>query len=85
MEELSDMNSEIDVNILVSIYNEKINALSSSNVLLEARLKSIVQEFTKEKNTLLMANLELQKELDLLKTSEKSSGKESRVKTLGEE
>jgi len=79
------MNSEIDVNILVSIYNEKINSLSSSNVLLEARLKSIVQEFAKEKNTLLMANLELQKELDLLKNSDKSNGKESKVKTLGEE
>jgi len=78
------MNSEIDVNILISIYNEKINSLTSSNLLLEARLKSIVQEFSKEKNTLLMANLDIQKELDLLKNTNKSSGKESRVKTLGD-
>ena len=30
------MNGEIDVNILASVYSEKINALTSQNIFLEA-------------------------------------------------
>ena len=60
------MNGEIDVNILASVYSEKINALTSQNILLEAKLKSIIKDFGEEKNKLLMANLELQRQLDTL-------------------
>jgi len=60
------MNGEIDVNILASVYSEKINALTSQNILLEAKLKSIIKDFSEEKNKLLMANLELQRQLDTL-------------------
>jgi hypothetical protein len=60
------MNSEIDVNLLVTVYNERINALYSQNILLEARLKSLIRDFTEEKNKLMMANLELQRQLDIL-------------------
>jgi hypothetical protein len=67
------MNSEIDVNLLVSIYNEKINSLTSQNILLEARLKSLIRDYSEEKNKLLMANLELQRKLDSLDDSSPSS------------
>jgi hypothetical protein len=60
------MNSEIDVNLLVTVYNERINALYSQNILLEARLKSLIRDCTEEKNKLMMANLELQRQLDVL-------------------
>jgi hypothetical protein len=74
------MNSEIDVNLLVSIYNEKINSLTSQNILLEARLKSLVRDYSEEKNKLLMANLELQRKLDSLGDESLSSSTSSTSK-----
>lgn len=69
------MNSEIDVNLLVTVYNERINALYSQNILLEARVKSLIKDYTEEKNKLMMANLELQRQLDVL--NDKSASKRS--------
>jgi flagellar capping protein FliD len=69
------MNSEIDVNLLVSVYNEKINSLTSQNILLEARLKSLIKDYTEEKNKLLMANLELQRKLDSLEDKPSANSK----------
>jgi len=63
------MNSEIDVNLLVTVYNERINALYSQNILLEARLKSLIRDYTEDKNKLMMSNLELQRQLDILNDS----------------
>ena len=63
------MNSEIDVNLLVTVYNERINALYSQNILLEARLKSLIRDYTEDKNKLMMSNLELQRQLDVLNVS----------------
>lgn len=60
------MNSEIDVNLLVTVYNERINSLYTQNILLEARLKSLIKDCTEEKNKLMMANLELQRQLDII-------------------
>lgn len=67
------MNSEIDVNLLVSVYNERLVALTSQNVILEARIKSLIKDYTEEKNKLMLANLELQRKLD--SSSEETSSK----------
>ena len=53
------MNSEVDVNILVNLYNQKISTLTNQNILLEA------------KNQLLTENLNLQNKYDELKNSRK--------------
>ena len=55
MEELSDMqqNSEVDVNVLVNIYHTKLAAALNQNVLLEAKLQTLKNDFEKEKNELL--------------------------------
>jgi len=74
------MNSEIDVNILASVYNEKIISLTSQNILLEAKLKSLIKDFTEEKNKLLMANLELQRQLDI-STEASPSKKTPKIET----
>lgn len=74
------MNSDIDVNILASVYNEKINALTSQNILLEAKLKSLIKDFTEEKNKLLMANLELQRQVDILNPDSEKSSATTKVK-----
>tara|TARA_S200000501_G_scaffold837_1_gene741 strand:- start:67 stop:261 length:195 start_codon:yes stop_codon:yes gene_type:complete len=61
MEERSNMqqNSEVDVNVLVSIYHTKLAAALNQNVLLEAKLQTLKNDFEKEKNELLeeLANL----------------------------
>ena len=65
------MNSEVDVNILVNLYNQKISALTNQNILLEAKLQSIIKDFEEEKNQLLTENLNLQNKYDELKNSRK--------------
>ena len=65
------MNSEVDVNILVNLYNQKISTLTNQNILLEAKLQSIIKDFEEEKNQLLTENLNLQNKYDELKNSKK--------------
>ena len=66
------MNSEVDVNILVNLYNQKISTLTNQNILLEAKLQSLIKDFEEEKNQLLTENLNLQNKYDELKNSKKS-------------
>ncbi len=65
------MNSEVDVNILVNLYNQKISALTNQNILLEAKLQSLSKDFEEQKNVLLTENLNLQNKYDELKNSKK--------------
>ena len=55
MEELSNMqqNSEVDVNVLVNLYHNKLAAALNQNVLLEAKLQTLKNDFQREKNELL--------------------------------
>jgi len=55
------MNSEVDINVLVSLYNKKLSALTNQNILLEAKIQTLTQEFEDEKNKLLAQLLELKK------------------------
>ena len=61
MEVPSDMqqNSEVDVNVLVNLYHTKLEAALNQNVLLEAKLQTLKNDYEKEKNELLeeIANL----------------------------
>ena len=52
-------NSEVDVNILVNLYNSKLASALNQNVLLEAKLQTLKNDFEKEKKLLLeeIANL----------------------------
>ena len=52
-------NSEVDVNVLVNLYHTKLAAALNQNVLLEAKLQTLKNDFEKEKNELLeqLANL----------------------------
>jgi hypothetical protein len=52
------MNSEVDINVLVGLYNQKIAALTNQNILLEAKLQSLTKDFEVEKEQLLMQLLE---------------------------
>ena len=61
MEVPSDMqqNSEVDVNVLVNLSHTKLAAALNQNVLLEAKLQTLKNDYEKEKNELLeqLANL----------------------------
>ena len=52
-------NSEVDVNVLVNLYHTKLATALNQNVLLEAKLQNLKNDFEKEKNELLeqLANL----------------------------
>ena len=52
-------NSEVDINVLVNLYNTRLAAALNQNVLLEAKLQTLKNDFQKEKNELLeqIANL----------------------------
>ena len=52
-------NSEVDVNVLINLYNSKLASALNQNVLLEAKLQTLRNDFEKEKNQLLeqLANL----------------------------
>jgi len=68
---MTNTNSEVDVNLLIKIYNQKLATLTNQNVLLEAKLQTLTQDFLEEKNNLLQENLELQEKYEgLLKTTQ---------------
>ena len=46
-------NSEVDVNVLVNLYHTKLAAALNQNVLLEAKLQTLKNDFQKEKSELL--------------------------------
>ena len=52
-------NSEVDINVLVNLYHTKLATALNQNVLLEAKLQTLKNDFQKEKNELLeeIANL----------------------------
>ena len=52
-------NSEVDINVLVNLYHTKLAAALNQNVLLEAKLQTLKNDFEKERNELLvqLANL----------------------------
>ena len=46
-------NSEVDINVLVNLYHTKLAAALNQNVLLEAKLQTLKNDFEKEKKELL--------------------------------
>jgi hypothetical protein len=71
MEDITEMGNEIDVNVLINLYNQKISQLSNQIILLEAKVQSLVNDSEKQKKELLMVNLEIQKKYDDLLKSRK--------------
>jgi hypothetical protein len=63
--------SEVDVNVLMRLYNQKLATLTNQNILLEAKLQTLSDDFAQEKNELLEINNDLQNEINELKKSKK--------------
>ena len=58
--------TDVDINVLIQIYNAKLAQLSNQNVLLEAKIQTLTQDFLDEKNDLLANLKELQERHDTL-------------------
>jgi len=63
--------SEVDVNVLMRLYNQKLATLTNQNILLEAKLQTLSDDFVQEKNELLEINNDLQNQINELKKSKK--------------
>ena len=63
-------NSEVDVNVLITLYNQKLSTVTNQNILLEAKLQTLIKEFEEEKTELLKKLAEL--EIDHPKSRKKS-------------
>ena len=76
---MDDQKSDVDINVLIQIYNQKLSTTSNQNVLLEAKIQTITQDFLEEKTELLKQIKELQdKHDDLLADLEEDDGETSK-------
>ena len=72
-------NNDVDINVLISIYNQKLSTISNQNVLLEAKIQTITQDFLEEKTELLRQLKEIQDKHDNLLTDlEEDDGETSK-------
>ena len=58
--------NDVDVNALIKIYNQKISTLTNQNILLEAKLQTIVQDNLDAQKELLAEKLEFQEKYENL-------------------
>jgi len=66
------------VNALIKIYNQKISTLTNQNILLEAKLQTIVQDNLDAQKELLAEKMELQEKYEnLLADIEEEDGETS--------
>tara|TARA_Y100001938_G_C7999756_1_gene384041 strand:- start:590 stop:817 length:228 start_codon:yes stop_codon:yes gene_type:complete len=72
-------NNDVDINVLIQIYNQKLSAISNQNVLLEAKIQTLTQDFLEEKTELLKQLKEIQDKHDeLLADLEEEDGETSK-------
>ena len=63
---MANSNNDVDINVLIGLYNQKLASVSNQNVLLEEKIQTITQDFLEEKTKLLDNICELQKKYDIL-------------------
>jgi len=69
---MTNPQSDVDVNVLVKIYNQRLASLQNQNVLLEAKVQTLLQDHEEEKEMLLANTMELQNKYELLQSKSKS-------------
>jgi len=65
-------NGDVDVNVLVSLYNGKLAQSLNQNVLLEAKLQTLKNDFEEEAKDLQQEIVTLQEEIQKLKKTKKT-------------
>ena len=69
---MTNPQSDVDVNVLVKIYNQRLASLQNQNVLLEAKVQTLLQDHEEEKEMLLANTMELQNKYEILQSKSKS-------------
>jgi len=59
-----EQQNEVDVNVLIKLYNSKLATLTNQNVLLEAKLSTLSQDFKEQIEALLEENANLKAQLE---------------------
>jgi len=59
-------NNDVDVNTLIKLYNQKIATLTNQNILLEAKLTTVLTDFNDEKTKLAAEALKWQEKYENL-------------------
>jgi len=59
-----EQQGEVDVNVLIKLYNSKLAALTNQNVLLEAKLSTLSQDYREQLDALLEENADLKAKLE---------------------
>ena len=75
--------NDVDVNALIKIYNQKISTLTNQNILLEAKLQTIVQDHLDAQKELMAEKLEYQEKYEnLLADIEEEDGQTNDQTTI---
>tara|TARA_B100002019_G_scaffold32553_1_gene26475 strand:+ start:26939 stop:27130 length:192 start_codon:yes stop_codon:yes gene_type:complete len=59
-----EQQGEVDVNVLIKLYNSKLAAASNQNVLLEAKLATLNQDYKEKIEALIAENADLRAQLE---------------------
>jgi len=62
-----EQQNEVDVNVLVKLYNSKLASLTNQNVLLEAKLATLSKDYQEQLEALLEENADLKAQLETKK------------------
>ena len=60
---MANSNNDVDINVLIGLYNQKLASVSNQNVLLEAKIQTITQDFLEEKQNYLKIFLSYKKNM----------------------
>ena len=74
---MTNQQSDVDINVLIKLYNQKLATLANQNVLLEAKLHTLTQDFLDEKKELIANQAELQDKYDDLLSNIEEDGETS--------
>ena len=74
---MNNPNNDVDVNALIKIYNHKIATLTNQNIILEAKVNTLQQDFFDEKKELTANLAELQDKYDNLLAEIEEDGETS--------
>ena len=61
---MDEQKSDVDINVLVKLYNQRLSTLVNQNVFLEAKIQTMTQEFAIERQKLIDINIQMQKDYE---------------------
>ena len=61
---MDEQKSDVDINVLVKLYNQRLSTLVNQNVFLEAKIQTMTQEFALDRQRLIDINIQMQKDYE---------------------